>query len=156
MNTNEISNKEIAFKTSEHPLIRSGLLLAGANQAWSSNREQQSADEDGVITAYEISQMNLTNTELVVLSACETGLGDIKGNEGVYGLQRALKIAGAQNLIISLWKVPDRETAKLMTSFYTYWLQEQLSIREALSKAQKDFRDNGYDPYYWAGFILLE
>jgi len=154
--TNKFRNEEIAFKTSQHPLIRTGLLLAGANEVWSSDKSDCPPGEDGVLTAYEISQMDLTNTELVVLSACETGLGDILGNEGVYGLQRALKIAGAKKLIMSLWKVPDQETAKLMTSFYTYWLQEKLGIRESLSKAQKDFRDNGYDPYYWAGFILLE
>lgn len=153
---NSDDSENLAFKSSDHPLIRSGLLLAGANHAWSAGQQQGSDKEDGVLTAYEISEMNLSNTELVVLSACETGLGDILGNEGVYGLQRALKIAGAKNLMISLWKVPDAETAKLMTSFYTYWLQDKLSIRKALMTAQKDFRNRGLDPYFWAGFILLE
>lgn len=74
-------------------MIRSGLILAGGNQAWKTGKPLRPGMEDGILTAYEISQMNLSGTELVVLSACETGLGDIKGNEGVYGLQRAFKIA---------------------------------------------------------------
>ena len=152
----QLENESIAFKRSSHPLVRSGLLLAGANHTWTGSQLKDSDKEDGVLTAYEISQMDLNNTELVVLSACETGLGDILGNEGVYGLQRALKIAGAKNLIISLWKVPDKETSMLMRSFYSNWLGNKSSIRQALTFAQKELRDLGYDPYYWAGFILLE
>ena len=98
---------EPVFKMSEHPMIRAGLIMAGGNRVWQ-NKPALKGMEDGILTAYEISQMNLSNTELVVLSACETGLGDIKGNEGVYGLQRAFKMAGAKYLIMSLWQVPDR------------------------------------------------
>ena len=148
-------NEEPAFKTSEHPMLRSGLILSGGNAGW--NRVQGLEDrEDGILTAYEISQMNLSNTELVVLSACETGLGDIQGNEGVYGLQRAFKIAGVKYIIMSLWQVPDKQTSMLMTTFYRKWLEDKLSIPEAFHAAQKELRELGFDPYYWAGFVLVE
>lgn len=147
---------EPVFKTSDNPMIRSGLLLAGANHAWKTGETLQPGREDGILTAYEISQMNLSNTELVVLSACETGLGDITGNEGVYGLQRAFKIAGAKYLIMSLWQVPDRQTSLLMTAFYKKWLSEKRSIPEAFRAAQKELREAGLDPYQWAGFVLVE
>ncbi len=117
-----------AFKRAEHPMIRSGLILAGGNYAWKTGKPFRPDREDGVVTAYEISQMNLSNTELVVLSACETGLGDIEGNEGVYGLQRALKIAGAHYIVMSLWQVPDAQTQELMTVFYTNWLSRKMPI----------------------------
>ncbi|MCK6695809.1 MAG: CHAT domain-containing protein, partial [Thermoanaerobaculia bacterium] len=112
-----VGGAEPVFKLSDHPMIRSGLILAGGNHAWATGKPIKPGLEDGILTAYEISQMNLSNTELVVLSACETGLGDIQGNEGVYGLQRAFKIAGAKYLIMSLWQVPDKQTSLLMTTF---------------------------------------
>ena len=99
---------------------------------------------------------NLGNTELVVLSACETGLGDIQGNEGVYGLQRAFKIAGAKYLVMSLWQVPDQETAVFMVSFYKNWLEEKMTIPDALQSAQKEMRERFINPYQWAGFVLVE
>jgi tetratricopeptide (TPR) repeat protein len=106
-----------SFVNNKNPLMRSGLVLAGANDVW--EREIDEEGEDGVLTASEISNLNLSKAKLVVLSACETGLGDIKGSEGVYGLQRGLKMAGAKNLMMSLWKVPDEETVIFMTDFYT-------------------------------------
>jgi CHAT domain-containing protein len=112
--------------------------------------------EDGILTAYEISQMNLSNTELVVLSACETGLGDIEGNEGVYGLQRAFKIAGAKYLIMSLWQVPDYQTQELMTTFYKRWLEDKMNIPDAFRSAQKEMREKYQLPHFWAGFVLVE
>lgn len=145
-----------SFRMSDHPMIRSGLLLSGANFGWQTGKPHTGFKEDGILTAYEISQMNLANTELVVLSACETGLGDIQGNEGVYGLQRAFKIAGVKYLIMSLWQVPDQQTSLLMTAFYKKWLQEKKSIPAAFHAAQKDMRDKGLDPYQWAGFVLVE
>lgn len=143
------------FIQSENPMLRSGLILAGGNAGWMGQQTLQGR-EDGVLTAYEISQMNLSNTELVVLSACETGLGDIKGNEGVYGLQRAFKIAGAKYLIMSLWQVPDRETKEFMVSFYKNWLEKKLSIPEAFRKTQKEMRERFINPFAWAGFVLVE
>ncbi len=112
--------------------------------------------DDGILTAYEISLMDLSDTELVVLSACETGLGDLAGNEGVLGLQRAFKIAGVKNLIMSLWRVPDAATAHLMTLFYQNWLERRMSARQALSAAQKHMRDDGWEYFYWAGFVIVE
>ncbi|MBK8451151.1 MAG: CHAT domain-containing protein [Saprospiraceae bacterium] len=147
--------RENVFKISEHPMLRSGLIMAGGNSAWQGIQPPEGR-EDGILTAYEISQMNLSNTELVVLSACETGLGDIQGNEGVYGLQRAFKIAGVKYLIMSLWQVPDKQTSLLMITFYKKWLVEKMTIPNAFHAAQKQLRDGGLEPYYWAGFVLVE
>ncbi len=147
--------REPVFKISEHPMMRSGLILSGGNEGWKGDKTLEGR-EDGVLTAYEISQMNLSNTELVVLSACETGLGDIQGNEGVYGLQRAFKIAGAKHIIMSLWQVPDKQTSLLMTAFYKKWLEENMTIPDAFHLAQKQLRGEGLEPYYWAGFVLVE
>ena len=151
----EFEIKEPVFKISDHPMLRSGLIMAGGNAAWQ-GKQPLEGKEDGILTAYEISQMNLSNTELVVLSACETGLGDIQGNEGVYGLQRAFKIAGVKYLIMSLWQVPDKQTSLLMTTFYKKWLEDKMTIPDAFHAAQKQLRDNGLDPYNWAGFVLVE
>jgi CHAT domain-containing protein len=153
--TNTANDKEPVFKMSDHPMLRSGIILAGGNNTWKGQKPLEGR-EDGVLTAYEISQMNLSNTELVVLSACETGLGTIQGNEGVYGLQRAFKIAGAKYLIMSLWQVPDKQTSELMKSFYQKWLIEKLAIPEAFRLAQKEMRERFVDPYAWAGFVLVE
>ena len=128
-------------------------VLSGANYAWSGKTPVEGV-EDGIVTAYEISQLNLSNTELVVLSACETALGDVKGSEGVFGLQRAFKMAGVKKMIVSLWQVPDKETAELMTSFYTYWMKGK-TINDAFAQAQADMRKK-YSPFYWAAFVLVE
>lgn len=153
----EASNKTTAsaFEFNKNPMFRSGLILAGGNYAWQGNI-LPAGQEDGILTAYEISQLNLRQTELVVLSACETGLGDINNSEGVYGLQRAFKMAGAKNIIMSLWQVPDRQTSLLMKYFYKNWLQEKLPLRQAFTKAQREMQTLGMDPFYWAGFILVE
>ncbi len=155
-NSEDETKSDPVFVVSDNPMIRSGLLFAGANISWNSRHNLRQAEDDGILTAYEISQLNLSNTELVVLSACETGLGDIQGNEGVYGLQRAFKIAGARYLIMSLWQVPDKQTSLLMTTFYKKWLQEKMTIPDAFHAAQKELREIGLDPYQWAGFILVE
>lgn len=142
-----------SFKMSHNPLWRAGLVFAGGNYYWQTN-EKIDKVEDGILTAYEISNVNLSNTKLAVLSACESGLGDIKGIEGVFGLQRAFKIAGVEYVIVSLWKVPDEQTAELMSKFYENWFSGT-TIREAFRKAQNEMRKK-YDPYYWAAFVLIE
>ncbi|MDT0557568.1 CHAT domain-containing tetratricopeptide repeat protein [Ichthyenterobacterium sp. W332] len=148
-------NTEDQYRLYKDPLLRSGLILSGANKAWK-NGVSPNSIEDGILTALEISNLDLSNTEVVVLSACETGLGDINGSEGVYGLQRAFKMAGVDILIMSLWKVPDNETAEFMTLFYSNWLETD-NIRLAFNNAQQVLQ-NKYrnEPVKWAGFILLE
>ena len=142
-----------AFTIADDPMLRSGIVLASANRVWVGKPPIEKR-EDGIVTAYEISQLDLRNTDLVVLSACETALGDIKGTEGVFGLQRAFKLAGVRNMLLSLWKVPDAETGELMKTFYGYYLKGE-TPREALKNAQKDMRKR-YSPYYWAAFVLIE
>lgn len=145
-----------AFKLSNHPMIRSGLILASANHAWKTGTPLRPNLEDGILTAYEAAQLQLENTELVVLSACETGLGEIQGSEGVYGLQRAFKIAGARYLIMSLWQVPDFQAQLFMNAFYAHWLEEKQPIPDAFRVAQSDMRKQYGDPFLWAGFVLME
>gem|GEM_PF-378035 len=139
------------FMKNPNPLMRSGLVLSGANNTFTGKAVE---GEDGVLTAYEVSNMNLNKTQLIVLSACETGLGDIKGSEGVYGLQRAFKIAGVKFIVMSLWQVPDKETAEFMETFYTKLLLLK-DIRKAFNETQNVMRKK-YDPYYWAAFVLVE
>lgn len=144
------------FNRSEHPMIRSGLILAGGNHAWKTGRSLYEGQEDGILTAYEISQLNLSNTELVVLSACETGLGEIQSREGVYGLQRAFKLAGTRHLIMSLWQVRDLQTQLFMKIFYQQWLERKKTINEAFYSAQAELRQKYGNAFLWAGFVLME
>jgi CHAT domain-containing protein len=133
----------------ENPLLRSGLALAGFNP-------RSSGGEDGVLTALEASQLNLFGTQLVVLSACETGLGDIANGEGVYGLRRAFAIAGAETQLMSLWQVDDFGTQSLMARYYEN-LTAGMGRSEALRQVQLEMirADDTYShPYYWAAFIL--
>ena len=135
---------------------RSGLLLAGANIAMTGHRDELPDNvEDGVLSSQEIASIDLYGTDLVVLSACETGQGDLQG-DGVYGLQRAFKQAGAQTIIMSLWKVNDATTQLLMTEFYRNWITNHQSKREAFRNAQNTVRSQYEEPVYWAGFIMLD
>jgi len=104
-------------KATVDPMLRSGLIMAGGNKDWLNEKIPENI-EDGVLTAKEISRTDLRGTELVVLSACETGLGDVS-SEGVFGLQRSFKQAGAQTLVMSLWEVNDKATSYMMTQFYS-------------------------------------
>ena len=133
---------------------RSGLLFAGGNRAWT-GKDIIDGIDDGILTAQEISMLNLSQTDLVVLSACETGLGTDISSEGIFGLQRAFKLAGVNTLIMSLWKVPDEETSMLMLSFYDNWLSG-MSKRDAFRKAQDYVRSIKSNPYYWAAFVMLD
>lgn len=135
------------------PLLRSGLILSGGNSAWL-GKEVPEGIEDGVLTALEISTMNLSGTDMVVMSACETGLGDIT-SDGVFGLQRAFKMAGVQTLVMSLWKVDDNATSLMMQTFYEHLLSG-MSKREAFNLARVAVRAKYTEPYYWAGFIMLD
>ena len=135
------------------PMLRSGLLLAGGNRAWQGDSIPDTI-EDGVLTAKEISQLDLRETDLVVLSACETGLGDVS-SEGVFGLQRAFKQAGAQTIIMSLWNVKDEATQYLMTTFYSY-LTKGASKREAFFKARNKCKEKYKNPASWAAFIMMD
>ncbi len=141
------------YQKADNPMFRSGLILAGGNRDW----QQQTLPagvENGILTAYEVAQLDLRNTDLVVLSACETGLGDVQGSEGVYGLQRAFKQAGANYLLISLWKVPDAQTAELMELFYKNWLKGD-TLPDAFRKAQLKMSKK-YSAYQWAAFKLIQ
>lgn len=135
-------------------MMNSALVFAGVNGKELTGNNNKS--DDGLLTAYSISKLDLSHTELVVLSACETALGDLKEVEGVYGMQRAFKLAGANQLILSLWQIPDRETKDFMVSFYKNWLSHKLSIRESFYTTQSEFRKRFVNPYQWAGFVLVE
>lgn len=154
----------------ENPLLRSGLVLAGVKQ------RQSGLGEDGVLTALEAAGLDLWGTKLVVLSACETGLGDVRNGEGVYGLRRALVLAGSETQVMSLWKVSDAGTRDLMVAYYTRLRnregraealrQVQLAMlrgemlsaansrnRETTDPGRKSSTKNYRHPYYWASFI---
>jgi CHAT domain-containing protein len=144
----EIKTRAIRASTKiENPLLRSGLALAGANL-------HKSGNDDGILTALEASGMNLWGTKLVTLSACDTGLGEIKNGEGVYGLRRAFVLAGTETLVMSLWPVSDYVTREIMTAYYRGLKQGQ-GRGEALRQVQLSMlKQKGREhPFYWASFI---
>ncbi|WP_040497454.1 CHAT domain-containing tetratricopeptide repeat protein [Fulvivirga imtechensis] len=138
----------------DNPLLRAGLLLAGAGSTTGERQNTFESSNNGVLTAYEAMNMSLDNTDLVVLSACETAVGDVKAGEGVYGLQRAFLAAGAKALIMSLWKVDDEATQELMTKFYAGWLKTG-NKQQAFKEAQLALKIKYKEPYYWGGFVLV-
>lgn len=142
----------IADSTQKSPMLHSGILLSGVANYYNSAHKLDT--DDGILTAYEAQNMNLDNTELVVLSACETGLGDIRNGEGVYGLQRAFKVAGAKSILMSLWKVDDKVTQELMSTFYYYYMQTS-NKRQAFHQAQAQIRAKYPKPFYWGAFIMV-
>ncbi|MAN50187.1 MAG: hypothetical protein CMD04_05145 [Flavobacteriales bacterium] len=135
----------------KNPLLRSGIVLAGANNKF------DDAIDNGYLTALEVSRLDWEDTELVVISGCESGLGSIKSGEGVYGLKRAIAVAGARSSLLSLWEVDDKATAEFMESFYKKIIKG-IGRAEALSNVQSEFRNHSTaawnHPYYWAGFQL--
>lgn len=136
----------------QDPMLRSGLLFTGANKTL---KGEESKGENGLLSAAEASLLDLRETELVVLSACETGKGEVKNSEGVYGLRKAFSDAGAKNIIMSLWKVDDKVTQEFMSRFYEIWLNDKTSIREAFNKTQLEIKAKYPEPYYWGAFILV-
>jgi len=130
----------------ESPLLRSGLALAGANE--------HKEEDNGILTALEVTGLNLWGTKLVTLSACDTGVGEVKNGDGVHGLRRALVLAGAETQVMSLWAVSDKATRELMVSYYRM-LQEGQGRGEALRQVQLQMLKNinRRHPYYWASFI---
>ena len=141
-------------RAAENPLLRSGLILSGAN-TWARNPVEGA--ENGILLADDVAKMNLLGADLVVLSACETALGEVNNSEGVFGLQRAFKLAGAETLIMSLWKVDDEATSILISAFYQSWLSGK-SKQEAFKEAQRGVRASPRysSPFYWAAFVMMD
>lgn len=139
----------------DNAMLRSGLVFSGASVFLEGGKLPDDV-EDGILTASELSTLNLSGTNLVVLSACDSGLGEIS-SEGVFGLQRGFKLAGAKSLLMSLWKVDDQATHLLMTEFYRQYISGK-SKRQSLHLAQSVLRESEEfsDPFYWAAFILLD
>ncbi|MFZ9044956.1 MAG: CHAT domain-containing protein [Cyclobacteriaceae bacterium] len=137
----------------ENPLLKSGLLLSGAGDILNTTKYNYNI-ESGILTAYEAMNLNLDQTELVVLSACETGLGELEAGEGVYGLQRSFLVAGAKAVVMSLFKVSDEVTQQLMVRFYQKWLASG-DKRQAFIDAKKEIRNEYPDPKYWGPFVMI-
>ncbi|EGV43639.1 CHAT domain-containing protein [Bizionia argentinensis JUB59] len=138
----------------DNSLLKSGLLLAGAQNTIDGHTIP--LVNNGILTAQEAKGLDLKGTELVVLSACETGEGDRLIGEGVYGLQRAFMLAGAKSVIMSFWNVNDDTTQRLMTYFYTNWIEKGIPKYDAFRLAKLKLKDEFPEPFYWAPFILIE
>jgi CHAT domain-containing protein len=144
-----------AAVTRENPMLLSGLVLAGANH----RREAGDGEEDGILTAEEISAMDLKGVDWAVLSACDTGVGAVRAGEGVFGLRRAFQVAGVRTIIMSLWAVEDQSARRWMTALYQARFAKGLTTAQAVHQTSlgilNDRRAKGQSthPFYWAGFV---
>lgn len=139
----------------DNPLLRSGIMLTGAGKTLNGVATPNLVSNDnGILTAFEAMNMDLEGTQLIVLSACETGLGDVKAGEGVYGLQRAFLVAGAEAMIMSLWKVDDTASQQLMKNFYANWIRLR-NKQKAFKQAQLQLMTKYREPYYWGAFVMM-
>jgi CHAT domain-containing protein len=152
-NTADNTIGENEAERTENPLLKTGLLLKGAGDLLDKTKYNYNI-ESGILTAYEAMNLNLDKTDLVVLSACETGLGEISNGEGVYGLQRAFLVAGAKTLIMSMFKVDDAATQKLILNFYRKWLSTG-NLRQSFTDAKIELRTEYPDPIYWGAFMMI-
>ena len=132
----------------ENPALRSGIVLAGANTSIKSGKD------DGIVTSEKLVGLNLRGTDLVVLSACNTGVGDIEAGEGIFGLERAFILSGAKTLVVSLWSVPSKETTEMMSDFYKL-LSEGKTKGNALKEAKLEMLKKKSNPFYWGAFVMI-
>lgn len=154
--TKQSNDSELArARGNTSALLRSGILLAHAGDLMASGNIYEFNKAPGILTAYEATSLRLDNTDLVVLSACETARGDVKVGEGVYGLQRSFLLAGADAIIMSLFKVNDQATQQFMIYFYTNWKVKGMEKRKAFSEAKKQLREEFPEPIYWSPFIMV-
>jgi CHAT domain-containing protein len=143
--TEEVEN--IPTAGIENPMLRSGIVLAGVNTSLKEGRD------DGLVSAEKILGLRLKGTDMVVLSACETGVGDVKNGEGVFGLKRAFILSGSKTVVMSLWSVPSKETTELMTHFYKLWSDGKKKA-EALRQAKMEMMRKKQSPFYWGAFVM--
>ncbi len=146
-----------ATKAKENPLLRAGLMFAGSEAVVGGLADQKALKEteNGVLTAYEVMNMNLEDTELTIISACETGNGTVVAGEGVYGLQRAFQVAGTDALVMSLWKVSDEGTQELMRNFYQALVANGGNRSTAFKQAQLKLKEKYKSPYFWGAFVMV-
>lgn len=155
-NDNQINDNRFLSRfpsTRFSSMQRSGLALVDANRTWNGATDRPE-NADGIITANEVALLDLSNTRLAVLSACQTAVGEYS-LEGVYGMHRGFKQAGVQSILATLWNVNDKSTARLMKLFYERWLSGR-SMQQSLNEAVKELRKEYPSPFYWAPFMLLD
>ena len=157
ISTHGFFTEDEAHRKDYNPMYNSGLFFAGADSTWNKSDSTFAASsmiDDGILRADEIQYLDFSGCHIAVLSACKTGRGQSKNREGVYGLQRAFKLAGVEKILMSLWSVNDKSTSELMREFYRNYYSG-LSEEESLSKAQSAIRERYESPVDWGAFVLL-